>query len=437
MSDHLVIVFAKTPAPGQVKTRIGTTVGMEAAAAIYEQMLNSILKASAPHEVWRRVIAVTPESDPSYFSEPGLTLLRQCGSDIGKRLSHALHFGVQSGADRVLVIGSDIPSLTADDLAEAFARLETEPCVVGPSLDGGFYLVGSAANHAGAVCDALSSDIAWSTPQVLHQLQAASKQIGVPLSLLPVKQDIDTYEDWLGYLDATNAGKPPQPRPVSVIIPALNEEALLADCLKSLSGEGCEIIVVDGGSTDRTIAVAQAFGATVIRLGQANRARQMNAGAKIAQGELLLFFHADSRLSRGGIAALQKAMARPHVAGGAFSLRFFPEEPFYSWLAVGANAFCRLTKMMFGDRGMFIRASLFRQIGPFPEQAIMEDAALATAVRKAGNIVILPNAVYTSARKHQKETKLQAVYRTLWAYAAYRLGVSPEKIKARYYGLGE
>ncbi len=437
MSDHLVIVFAKTPAPGQVKTRIGATVGMEAAATIYEQMLQTVLKESAPHEDWRRVIAVTPESDLSYFSEPGQTLLSQWGSDIGKRLSHALRFGVQSGADRVIIIGSDIPSLTAADLAEAFARLETEPCVVGPSLDGGFYLIGSAANHAGAVCEALNADIAWSTPQVLHQLQAASRQIGLPLSLLPVKQDIDTYEDWLGYLDTTNKDKPSTPRPVSVIIPALNEEALLGDCLQSLAQEGCEIIVVDGGSADRTPAIAAAFGATVIRLGVANRAKQMNAGAKIAQGELLLFFHADSRLPRGGIAALQKVMAKPHMAGGAFSLRFFPEEPFYSWLAVGANAFCRLTKMMFGDRGMFIRASLFRQIGPFPEQAIMEDAALATAMRKAGDIVILPDAVYTSARKHHKETNLQAVYRTLWAYAAYRLGVSPEKIKARYYGLAK
>ena len=129
-------------------------------------------------------------------------------------------------------------------------------------------------------------------------------------------------------------------------------------------------------------------------------------------------------------------MMRPGVVGGAFSLGFYPPEPFYSWLAIGANLFCRMTRMMFGDRGMFIRASLFWRIGPFPESAIMEDAALATLMKKAGTVVILPHVVYTSARKYKNETKLQAVYRTMWAYAAYRLGVSPETIKDRYYGLG-
>ena len=435
MSDHLVIVFAKTPAPGQVKTRIGAAVGMEAAAAIYERMLTSILKESATNELWQQRIAITPESDASYFAERGLTLLRQCGDDIGQRLSHALHWGVQSGADRVIIIASDSPALTSADLADAFSRLDKEPCVVGPCHDGGFYLIGCSARHATAVGEALRSDIAWSTPQVLDQLQAVSRHVGVQLALLPVKQDIDTYEDWVGYLAAHSEANHSKPG-VSVIIPTLNEEALLGDCLASLHHEACEIIVVDGGSTDRTTTIAAAFGATVIRLGTANRARQMNAGATVAQGDFLLFFHADSRLPPGGIQALHHAMMRPSVVGGAFSLGFYPQEPFYSWLAIGANLFCRMTRIAFGDRGIFIRASLFWRIGPFPESAIMEDAALATLMRKAGTVVILPDVVYTSARKYESETKLQAVYRTMWAYAAYRLGVSPETIKDRYYGLG-
>ena len=222
---------------------------------------------------------------------------------------------------------------------------------------------------------------------------------------------------------------------VSVIIPALNEEKYLVACLGSLEAAECEVIVVDGGSTDNTVAIAESFGAKVIRLGVANRGRQMNAGAIAAQGELLLFFHADSRLPPKGIKSMVAAMKDPAVIGGGFSLEFFPATLFYSGLAVGANLFCRMTRMIFGDRGMFIRADCFQALGRYPETAIMEDAALATTMRHRGKIVILPEVVATSARKYVHETKFQAVYRTIWAYTAYRLGVPAEKIKAGYYRL--
>ncbi len=222
---------------------------------------------------------------------------------------------------------------------------------------------------------------------------------------------------------------------VSVIIPALDEEKYLGACLDSLETAECEVIVVDGGSTDNTVALAESLGAKVIRTSVANRGMQMNAGAAAAQGELLLFFHADSRLPPNGIESMVSAMKDPAVIGGGFSLEFFPATFFYSSLAVGANLFCRMTRMIFGDRGMFIRADRFQELGRFPETVIMEDAALATAMRNAGKIVILPGIVATSARKYVHETKLQAVYRTIWAYTAYRLGVPAEKIKAGYYRL--
>jgi len=163
----------------------------------------------------------------------------------------------------------------------------------------------------------------------------------------------------------------------------------------------------------------------------------MNAGAAVAHGKILLFFHADSRMPVGGIDAMLSAMHDSRLVGGGFALAFFPPEPFYRFLACGANLFCRMTRMIFGDRGMFLGADRFWQLGGFPETAIMEDAALSTSMRRAGKIAILPEVVETSARKYANETKLQAMYRTMWAYAAYRLGVSPETIKAGYYGLGK
>lgn len=224
---------------------------------------------------------------------------------------------------------------------------------------------------------------------------------------------------------------------VSVIIPTFNEEKYLGDCLISLKHAQCEMIVVDGGSSDNTVALAKNCGAKVISLGIANRAKQMNEGAEAAHGDLLLFFHADSRLMPGGIDSMITAMRNPKIVGGGFSLAFFPPEAFYSFLAIGANVFCRITRMLFGDRGMFIRADHFRRLGRFPEMAIMEDAALASEMRCSGKIEILEDVVITSARKYANETKMQALYRTVCAYSAYRIGVPPEKIKAGYYKLAK
>ena len=226
-------------------------------------------------------------------------------------------------------------------------------------------------------------------------------------------------------------------RPVSIIVPVLNEEVCLPACLKSMKDSACEIIVVDGGSSDSSVAIAEKFGARVIETGMANRGKQMNVGARAAHGEILLFFHADSLLPPGGPGAIEKVMNTPGVVGGGFSLSFFPASRFFSFLAWGANVFCRLTRMTFGDRGIFIRAEDFWRLGGYTENAIMEDVNLSDKMRRCGKIAILSEVVATSARKYEQETKLQSAYRTIWAYTAYRLGVAPEVIRAGYYGLAK
>ena len=222
---------------------------------------------------------------------------------------------------------------------------------------------------------------------------------------------------------------------LSIIIPTLNEEKYLADCLKSLPCDQCEVIVIDGGSTDNTVTIAENFGVQVMRLNISNRAVQMNTGATLAKGDTFLFFHADSRLPPKGVEAIITRMDHCQIIGGGFSLNFFPFHPFYALLAASSNIFCRMTRMIFGDRGIFIRSVDFWRLGGFPEIDIMEDAALATVMRQSGKIVILPDTVMTSARKYANETKIQAIYRTMWAYVAYRIGVPAKKIRDGYYGL--
>lgn len=439
--QRLLIVFAKTPIAGQVKTRMGSVVGLDRAAGIYEEMLEIVLAESRSNDNWKQIVAITPESAADYFLLRGFDVLRQRGGDIGQRMSDSLTQGFRQGASQVVIIGSDIPTLRRSEIRDAFAMLNSAPAVIGPSHDGGFYLIG--ANEAGynIVAHVLQGNIKWSTPEVLAKVSELCVSNSLPWVQLPPKKDVDTYEDWLDYKTVQAAGRFGLDSPregdclVSVVIPTLNEEKYLADCLKSVAHPRGEVIVVDAGSVDRTVAIAESFGAKVIRMDVANRAKQMNAGAVAAQGGLLLFFHADSRLPAEGVESILQTMIDPKVVGGAFSLGFFPQETFYSALAIGANLFCRITRMIFGDRGMFLRADHFQELGRFPELAIMEDAALATEMRRSGKIVILPGVVMTSARKYANETKLQAVYRTMWAYAAYRLGVPAEKIKAGYYDL--
>ena len=432
-AQRLLILFAKTPVAGQVKTRIGAEAGFEQAAKIYETMLETILSASSGDGRWQRLVALTPDSDAAWFTGRNLPFIRQQGQNIGERMGNALSEGFRQGAAQVMVIGSDIPELGEAEIAAAFSRLDTEPAVVGPSIDGGFYLFGATRQVGQPAVRVLQADIPWSTPQVLASVHSLCRQQSLPLFPLPPKRDIDSYEDWIDYQAAIAAPE----IAVSIIVPTLNEELYLADCLRSLEHPCCERIVVDGGSSDDTLQIAKQAGVRTLRCPVANRGRQLNAGAAVARGKILLFFHADSRMPAGGIASMLSAMQEPRLIGGGFDLGFFPPEPFYRFLAFGANLFCRMTRMIFGDRGMFLRSDRFWQLGGFPETAIMEDAALSTSMRRAGKIAILPEVVETSARKYANETKLQAMYRTIWAYAAYRLGVSPETIKAGYYRMGK
>jgi hypothetical protein len=197
--DRLLIVFAKTPAAGLVKTRLGAVVGAEQAAQIYQSMLDRVLAQSATNESWQQLVAITPESDAAWFECRGFEVMRQYGNDIGKRIGNALEEGFRRGASRVLIIGSDLPDLTSGEITAAFSRLDSAPAVIGPSADGGFYLFGATAEHGLAASRVLQADIRWSTPSVFAEVEALCQEASLSLSCLPVKRDIDTYDDWLDY----------------------------------------------------------------------------------------------------------------------------------------------------------------------------------------------------------------------------------------------
>ena len=212
--------------------------------------------------------------------------------------------------------------------------------------------------------------------------------------------------------------------PVSVIIPALNEEDWIAGAVTSARDAGAaEIIVVDGGSTDRTARFATAAGARVI-LTEPMRARQMNLGAHAASSDYLIFLHADSRLPAGAASAVEIS----GVTFGGFRIRFAEHDRKLRVAEVMINFRSAMTREPWGDQAQFVKRSALLESGGFREIPIMEDYELARRMRRAGRTRILPLAVTTSARRFLKHGLLRTVASNWSIIIRYHLGVRPEKL---------
>lgn len=217
--------------------------------------------------------------------------------------------------------------------------------------------------------------------------------------------------------------------PVSVIIPARNEESRIAAAIDSAFAAGAaEVLVADGGSGDATIAVAREHGARVLT-GADMRARQLNLGARGAAHDALLFLHADTLLPEGAAAAVEDAIARGAVFGG-FRIAFL--EPGLGAVARLINARTRMTREPWGDQAQFARRDAFLAAGAYPEIPIMEDYELARRMKRAGPTVLLPLTVRTSGRRFLELGLVRTAALNWWIIASYHAGVSPERL-ARWY----
>jgi rSAM/selenodomain-associated transferase 2 len=218
---------------------------------------------------------------------------------------------------------------------------------------------------------------------------------------------------------------------LSVIIPALNEAAAISKTLEALSRiPELELVVVDGGSTDGTDDLARRY-ANVHR-SPPGRARQMNVGAEQTKGELLLFLHADSILSKEAIVAMKKALEDPEIVGGGFCLGIDSSRRALGLIAAAANWRTRLTRIPYGDQGIFVRRSVFEQVGGYPEQPLMEDLEFSRRLKRAGRVVILSETVRTSSRRWDREGILWTTLRNQILVLLYWMGVPPARL-ARWY----
>jgi len=218
---------------------------------------------------------------------------------------------------------------------------------------------------------------------------------------------------------------------MSGILPSLNGlDHLRVPRRGDTLAPGDGLIVVDGGSADPTVAIAQQFTAQVLH-SRRGRAVQMNWGAQHAQGDILLFLHADTLLPAAGLEAVRRALLDGAV-GGAFRLAIMPPTPALRLVAWGTNLGARFGQLPYGDQALFKPRQVFEALGGYDDIPFMEDVRLVQALRQRGRLTILPQAVNTSGRRWQRDGVLYTTVRNTVLITLYFWGVPPEKLQRWY-----
>ena len=225
---------------------------------------------------------------------------------------------------------------------------------------------------------------------------------------------------------------------ISIIVPVLNEgEAIGAaiETLAPLRRRGHELIVVDGGSSDGTPELARAAldaPAVQVLAAPRGRASQMNAGARAASGEVLLFLHADTRLPEGADRAIEAGFARSERVWGRFDVRIDGASPLLPAVAWFMNLRSRLTGIATGDQAMFVRREAFARAGGFPPIALMEDIAMSARLKRLSAPLCLAEFVTTSGRRWERRGVLRTILLMWWLRLRFFLGAAPSALARRY-----
>lgn len=222
---------------------------------------------------------------------------------------------------------------------------------------------------------------------------------------------------------------------ISVIIPTFNEACYLPATLDAIrqNESAYEVIVVDAGSFDATLDIAFEHGSYVVSSDATQRARQMNLGARSAEGDVLLFLHADTQLPEGALEKIEHAVGKKQVVGGGFARRYDSPSWFLRATCALAEARTRLSGWFLGDQAIFVQREVFNILGGFRDLNLFEDLDFSRRMRREGRLVTLRPPVISSARRFS----LCRPWRTTWSDLLitwqYLRGVDPKQLAAKYY----
>ncbi len=426
-SPERLIVFGRYPEPGQTKTRLVPALGALGAADLSRCLAEHALSearrwagAGRGRQVEVRYDGGSERKMRRWLG-PGLVYRRQRGSDLGRRMASALQEAYAAGARRTVLIGTDVPAVRATVLGEAFEGLKRNDLVLGPTRDGGYWLIG--AKRPPAVFDGVS----WGTESVLDKTLGFAASHRLRVVQLEALADVDRPEDLSLARRLFDSRRPV----LSVVIPALNEAARIEAAIRSARAPGVEILLVDGGSADETAAIAARLGVRVLT-SPPGRARQQNAGAARARADLLLFLHADTILPEGYAPDVFEAMLDRGSVGGAFLWRTDLDT---TAMRI-ARWFVRLRTVYgrepWGDQALFVRRRDFEALGGFPDVPIAEDWSFVRRLRRRGRLAMVEKEVVTSARRWRRIGVARTFLINHVIVLGCRLGVS-RHLLARWY----
>lgn len=456
MKKRALILFTRVPVPGRTKTRLMPTFTPKQCARLHECFLKDIAGMcpgtgadlfvcyTSPGTEQPEGVGGTPESAgdpegilPRIFGRSAV-YYTQSGDGLGERMFHAIQETFARGYEECVLIGTDVPEVQSADIRQAYGILRRKDVVFGPTADGGYYLVGMKSPRK-----EVFEKQTYGHGSVLQNTVAALRRAGISVGTGRVHHDIDTSEDIQEFRDRMRRNRTLQGteigrylmrnRSISIIVPVYNEEKTIRPLLKELGKlrDRCEILLVDGGSTDRTL---ESIGPDFRLLhSEKGRARQMNLGARESTGDILFFLHCDSELPEKALEQIRYVMKDYRV--GCFGIAFHSAHFFLFTCRVISNHRIKDRNIVFGDQGIFIERKLFFDMGMFPELPVMEDYQFSLNLKERGEkIGITKKRIYTSDRRFRGGTvsKLMEMWKMNRLRKKYRDGVSIDQIARMY-----
>lgn len=431
MQTDRLIIFTRYPEPGGAKERLIEVLGDAGAAELSRRLAERTIERADALSAQRPVaVEIRYDGADERAMEEWLgldrTYLPQGAGDLGARMARACTEAFADGAERVVVVVADCPALDRVHLERAFDALVLHDVVAGPATDGGSYLIGMRR-----FIPALFSDMPWGSGTLYAETIKRLRGNEIAFVALEELSSVDRPED-LGQLSwrPTEEHTDPERKRLSIIIPTVDEGERIGALLATLPRlPDVEIIVVDGGSRDGTAAIAREQGVRVL-LTERGRARQMNAGAAVSRGRLLLFLHADTQVPQGFVPRLLAAMNDRRVVGGAFALRFDERTAVLRCIEALAGLRARLFRRPSGEQAIFVRRRDFEALGGFPDQPVGEGMALLRRLRARGRLALLPEAAIASARRWCEHGVMRTMLRDQAMRIGLRLSVAPDRIAA-------
>ncbi|MDR1801870.1 MAG: TIGR04283 family arsenosugar biosynthesis glycosyltransferase [Lachnospiraceae bacterium] len=443
-----IILFTRIPIPGRTKTRMQPFLSGNECAKLHKALLKDIItqcdKTKSDTYIYYANDGAAFSSDNRgeelrpVFSILGEDRIYQAqnGESLGDRMNNAITDVLKKGYWACIVIGSDVPGISAHDIKLAFRLLNSKDVVIGPADDGGYYLIGMKKPHP-----PLFEGHTYGHGNVLREVVISAQQAYLSIDFLRKLSDLDIPGDIKKFLNNKSyIAKSYSSKPglleshsaiytknflndieeirkgervigtISIIIPVYNEVKnveKLMPMLQNLSGVQ-EIIFADGGSTDGTVELIhnklklKNVPKFLLASSEKGRGPQQNAGVLESTGDILFFLHCDSILPRNAAAQIYKVMRKYKVGG--FGIRFDSDNILMKIIALLSNLRISMRNIIFGDQGIFIERKLFFEMGGFPEIPFMEDYQLSLNLKKAGiKIGMTKSRIITSARRYPED----------------------------------